>query len=85
MSKEFNTLAKSVHDEKITITKPKTVQEQLAGKLPLLSVDQKGGNTESSTSETSSSTSSSASSDNTTSESSSSDTSGGSIKKISFS
>ena len=85
MSKEFNTLAKSVHDEKITITKPKTVQEQLAGKLPLLSVDQKGGNTESSTSDTSSSTSSSTSSDNTTSESSSSDTSGGSIKKISFS
>ena len=84
MSKEFNTLAKSVHSEKMTISKPQTVQEQLAGKLPLLAVDQKGGNTESSPSETSSGTSSGTSSDNTTSESSSSSSSGGSIKKISF-
>jgi hypothetical protein len=84
MSKEFNTLAKSVHNEKLTITKPKTVQEQLAGKLPLLSVDQKGGNTESSPSETSLSTSSGTSSDNTTSESSSSSSSDSSIRKISF-
>jgi DNA-directed RNA polymerase II subunit RPB2 len=84
MSKEFNTLAKSVHNEKLTITKPKTIQEQLAGKLPLLSVDQKDGNTESSPSETFLNTSSGTSSDNTTSESSSSSSSDSSIRKISF-
>jgi hypothetical protein len=89
MSKEFNNLAKTVNHEKITITKPRTVQEELAGKLPLLSVEQKGGNTESSTPETSTNISSSTpSSDNTSSNSSSNSSSNtssdSSIKKISF-
>jgi hypothetical protein len=89
MSKEFNNLAKTVNHETITITKPRTVQEELAGKLPLLSVEQKGGNTESSTPETSTNISSSTpSSDNTSSNSSSNSSSNtssdSSIKKISF-
>ena len=81
MSKEFNNLAKSVGEEKITITKPQSVQEQLVGKLPLLSVEQKGGesstitSTNTSTNEPSSAISSEASN-------SSSDSS---VKKISFS
>jgi hypothetical protein len=82
MSKEFNSLAKSVHDEKITIIKPQTVQEQLYGKLPLLSVDQKGGNKDTTTTETSSS--STTSSNTTSSSDSSSSSSDSSVKKISF-
>ena len=39
MSKEFNKLANSVSKENITIIKPTTIQEQLEGKLPLLSVE----------------------------------------------
>ena len=96
MSKEFNNLAKTVNHEKITITKPRTVQEELAGKLPLLSVEQKGGNTESSTNISSSTSSSDNTTSNSTSNSSSNTTSNSSdnttsnsssdssIKKISF-
>jgi DNA-directed RNA polymerase II subunit RPB2 len=47
MSKEFNQLAGAVHNSKITISTPQTVQQQLAGKLPLLEIEkeqeQKGG------------------------------------------
>jgi hypothetical protein len=39
MSKEFNQLAGAVHNSKITISKPQSVQQQLAGKLPLLSIE----------------------------------------------
>ena len=39
MAKEFNKLANSVSKENITIIKPTTIQEQLEGKLPLLSVE----------------------------------------------
>jgi DNA-directed RNA polymerase II subunit RPB2 len=47
MSKEFNQLAGAVHNSKITISTPQSVQQQLAGKLPLLEIEkeqeQKGG------------------------------------------
>ena len=79
MSKEFNNLAKSVSDEKITIIKPQSVQEQLVGKLPLLSVEQKGGESSTITSTNESSSSSSTSSETSNSSSDSS------VKKISFS
>ena len=76
MSKQFNKLATAVHNEKITISKPQSVQQQLEGKLPLLSIekekeqDQKGGS--SSDSSLASNSDSSSSSNNS------------SIKKISF-
>ena len=78
MSKQFNKLATAVHNEKITISKPQSVQQQLAGKLPLLSIEkekeqeQKGGSSDSSLASNSDSGSSSSSSNNS------------SIKKISF-
>ena len=78
MSKQFNKLATAVHNEKITISKPQSVQQQLAGKLPLLSIEkekekeqeQMGGSPKNSTL--------SSNSDNDSSSSNSS------IKKISF-
>ena len=66
-------------DEKITIIKPQSVQEQLVGKLPLLSVEQKGGESSTITSTNESSSSSSTSSETSNSSSDSS------VKKISFS
>ena len=38
MSKEFNKLSNSVNNEKITISKPQSIQQQLYEKLPLLSI-----------------------------------------------
>ena len=79
MSKEFNQLAGAVHNSKITISKPQSVQQQLEGKLPLLSIEkekeqeQKGG-----------STSDSSLASNSDSGSSSSSSNNSSIKKISF-
>jgi hypothetical protein len=79
MSKQFNKLATAVHNEKITISKPQSVQQQLAGKLPLLSIEkekeqeQKGG-----------SISDSSLASNSDSGSSSSSSNNSSIKKISF-
>ena len=53
MSKEFNQLAGAVHNSKITISTPQSVQQQLAGKLPLLEIakeqEQKGGSPKNST------------------------------------
>ena len=48
MSKEFNQLAGAVHNSKITTSTPQSVQQQLAGKLPLLQIteqkpEQNGG------------------------------------------
>ena len=39
MSKEFNQLAGAVHNSKITTSTPQSVQQQLAGKLPLLQIE----------------------------------------------
>jgi DNA-directed RNA polymerase II subunit RPB2 len=54
MSKEFNQLAGAVHNSKITISTPQSVQQQLAGKLPLLQIteqkpEQNGGSPKNST------------------------------------
>jgi DNA-directed RNA polymerase II subunit RPB2 len=79
VSKEFSQLAGKIANPLITITKPVSIQDQLAGKLPLLSVEQ--NLTENETNDkTNSDDKSSNSSDNN--ENNSSDS--GSIKKISF-
>ena len=75
MAKEFGGLAKHVPEITTTISKPVPMSVQLAGKFPLLAVEQKGGNKNTSESTTSN--------DETSSSSSSSDSnSGGSVKKI---
>ena len=82
MSKEFNQLAGAVHNSKITISKPQSVQQQLEGKLPLLSIEkekekeQKGGD--------STTIGDSSLASNSDSGSSSSSSNNSSIKKISF-
>ena len=83
MSTEFSQLAGKVGSPLVTIKKPVSMQEQLTDKLPLLSVEQTGGTTTTSSSTSSSDTTSSdtTSSDTTSSSSSSNDSS---IKKISF-
>jgi hypothetical protein len=75
MAKEFGGLAKHVPEVTTTINRPVPMSVQLAGKFPLLAVEQKGGNKNTSETKTSN--------DEISSSSSSSDSnSGGSIKKI---
>jgi hypothetical protein len=83
VSKEFSQLAGKVSNPLITITKPVSIQEQLAGKLPLLSIEQKGGETSSSTSI--SSNSSSTSNSSSSSESNNNSNEGGTTRTIKFS
>ena len=79
VSKEFSQLAGKIANPLVTISKPVSIQDQLSGKLPLLSVEQ--NITENVTKDkTNSDDKSSNSSDNN--ENNSSDS--GSIKKISF-
>ena len=79
VSKEFSQLAGKIANPLVTISKPVSIQDQLSGKLPLLSVEQ--NLTENVTNDkTNSDDKSSNSSDNN--ENNSSDS--GSIKKISF-
>jgi hypothetical protein len=86
MSNEFKNLENSVNNEKITISKPQSIQSQLAGMYPLLKVteEQNGGTSNSSTDNSSTSNSSA---DNSSADNSSASNSsvGGNIKKISFS
>jgi len=79
MAKQFGGLANRVNHTTIKITKPVSMSEQLAGKYPLLAVEQKGGDKKTTDNSTSNDTTTSS---NDTSSSTSS--SGGSIKKISF-
>jgi DNA-directed RNA polymerase II subunit RPB2 len=78
MSKEFNNLAKKVEDRNplITLKKPVSMQDQLAGKFPMISVK-----SEKSTSSSSSKSDDTSSSDNNSKSSSSSDSN---VKKITF-
>jgi hypothetical protein len=77
VSKEFSQLASKVSNPLVTIVKPVSIQEQLSSKLPLLSVDQKGGvSTESETNQTNS--------DNNSSSSENNSSDSGTTKKISF-
>jgi hypothetical protein len=78
MSKEFNNLAKKVEDRNplITIKKPVSMQDQLAGKFPMISVK-----SEKSTSSSSSKSDDISSSDDNSKTSSSSDSN---VKKITF-
>jgi DNA-directed RNA polymerase II subunit RPB2 len=78
MSKEFNNLAKKVEDRNplITLKKPVSMQDQLAGKFPMISVK-----SEKSSSSSSSKSDDTSSSDNNSKSSSSSDSN---VKKITF-
>jgi hypothetical protein len=80
MSKEFNNLAKKVEDRNplITLKKPVSMQDQLAGKFPMISVKSEKSSSSSSSSSKSDDTSSS---DNNSKSSSSSDSN---VKKITF-
>jgi hypothetical protein len=82
MSKEFNNLAKKVEDRNplITLKKPVSMQDQLAGKFPMISVKSEKSSSSSSSSSSSKSDDTS-SSDNNSKSSSSSDSN---VKKITF-
>ncbi|NBV99473.1 MAG: hypothetical protein EBR67_08200, partial [Proteobacteria bacterium] len=78
MAKEFGGLAKHVPEITTTISRPVPMSVELAGKFPLLAVDQKGG-------EEKNTTSSKSSNDETSSSTLSSDNnSGEGVKKITF-
>ena len=84
MSKEFNNLAKKVEDRNplITLKKPVSMQDQLAGKFPMIAVkSEKAKSTTTTSDDSSSSSSSSSSSDDNSKSSSSSDSN---VKKITF-
>jgi hypothetical protein len=85
LATEFNNLAKKVEDQNplITLKKPVSMQDQLAGKFPMIAVKSEKSTSSSSskTDDTSSSSSSSSSSDDNLKSSSSSDKS---VKKIIF-
>jgi hypothetical protein len=84
MSKEFNNLAKKVEDRNplITLKKPVSMQDQLAGKFPMIAVkSEKTKSTTTTSDDSSSSSSSSSSSDDNSKSSSSSDSN---VKKITF-
>jgi hypothetical protein len=76
MAKEFGGLAKHVPEVTTTIHKPVPMSLQLAGKFPLLAVEQTGGNKNTSETTTSNDETSSSSSSSTDSNS------GVSVKKI---
>jgi DNA-directed RNA polymerase II subunit RPB2 len=79
MAKEFGGFSKKIPEATVTIKRPISMSQQLAGKYPLLAVEQKDGdkkNIEDSTSNNDTSSSNNSSS--------SSSSGGGSIKKISF-
>jgi hypothetical protein len=76
MAKQFGGLAKIVPEISSTINRPVPMSVQLAGKFPLLAVEQKGGD------KTNDSSSSDNSSSSSSSNSSSDSSSGGSVKKI---
>jgi len=83
MSTDFGKLAGKVPNPLITIKKPSSMQDELTSKLPLLSIEQKGGVSSSSNSSDNSNSSESNSSDSNSINNSSS--SGGStVKKITF-
>jgi hypothetical protein len=79
MADELKTLGGRVPEITTTISKPVPMSVQLAGKFPLLAVEQKGGNKN-----TSESTSSTDESSSSSSSSSSDNSGGGTIKKITF-
>jgi hypothetical protein len=79
MAKEFGGLANRTHSTSIKITKPVSMSEQLAGKYPLLAVDQKVGDKKNTDNSISNDTTSSINDTN-----SSTSSNGGTIKKISF-
>ena len=84
MSNEFNNLAKKVEDQNplITLKKPVSMQDQLAGKFPMIAVkSEKAKSTTTTSDDSSSSSSSSSSSDDNSKSSSSSDSS---VRKITF-
>jgi hypothetical protein len=80
MAKEFGGLAKHVPEVTTTIHKPVPMSLQLAGKFPLLAVEQTGGNKN--TSETTTSNDETSSSSSSSSSSSTDSNSGVSVKKI---
>ena len=84
MSKEFNNLAKKVEDQNplITLKKPVSMQDQLAGKFPMIAV--KSEKSKSTSNSKSDDTSSSSSSDDNSKSSSSSSSSDSSVRKITF-
>jgi len=85
VSKEFGNLAGKVNDPLITIHKPVSIQQQLAGKLPLLSIQEKDTSKNTSSSDTNSSETSSSDTNSSSSDNNSSNSSNSTVKKISFS
>ena len=85
MSTEFNKLSKSVPDPLITIKRPISMQAQLAGQLPLIAVEQKGGDSNENKSSDTTASSDTSSDNNSSTSTSTSTSSSGSTKTISFS